>query len=227
MPMAKYTRKQFLGFGAALAGAATWPRRGRAASAPVFAAPFAPAAAQGAPPTVGVEPDTIVVNAAVFTSDPALPRAEAFAVKDGRFLAVGSTADIRRLATARTRVIDAGGGFASPGFIDAHSHPSGVNELYGVNCNLRTVKEIQEALRKKAASTPPGFWVSGFMFDDTKLDRPLTRRDLDEATTAHPVSVAHRGGHTTWFNSTAFELAKVTVYTPDPPDGRFDKGNDA
>ena len=44
----------------------------------------------------------------------------------------------------------------TPGFIDTHSHPSGVNELYGVNTNLRTVAEIQRALRTKALDTPPG-----------------------------------------------------------------------
>ena len=86
-----------------------------------------------------------------------------------------------------------------PGFIDAHSHPSGVEELYGVNTNLRTVREIQSAIRAKVETTAPEVWITGFMFDDTKLDRPLTRKDLDEATTEHPVSVAHRGGHTTFY----------------------------
>jgi predicted amidohydrolase YtcJ len=143
------------------------------------------------------------------------------AVKDGRFLAVGSTSDIRNVATARTTVIDAKGMTVTPGFIDAHCHPSGVNELYGVNTNLRSVREVQDALRKKAAQTPPGEWVNGFMFDDTKLtDAPLTRRHLDEAVPNHPVSVAHRGGHTNWYNSKAFELAGITRETPDPPDGR-------
>ena len=103
--------------------------------------------------------------------------------------------------------------------------PSGVQELYGVNTNLRTVREIQAAIKTKAEATPPGFWVNGFMFDDTKLDRPLTRKDLDEATTEHPVSVAHRGGHTTFYNSKAFELAGITAQTPDPSDGRFIKTN--
>ncbi|NIM52653.1 MAG: hypothetical protein GTO22_25980 [Gemmatimonadales bacterium] len=65
--------------------------------------------------------------------------------------------------------------------IDAHCHPSGVRELTGVNVNLRTVAEVKEALRRRAAETPPGYWVSGYMYDDTKLDRPVIRRDLDEA----------------------------------------------
>src|SRR6185369_7357196 len=93
------------------------------------------------------------------------------------------------------------------------------------NTNLRTVREIQAAIKKKADDTPPGFWVTGFQFDDTKLDRPLTRKDLDAATTEHPVSVAHRGGHTVFFNSKAFELAGITAQTPDPSGGRFFKEN--
>jgi predicted amidohydrolase YtcJ len=96
-----------------------------------------------------------------------------------------------------------------------------VDELYGVNCNVRTVAEIQAAVRQKAAQTPPGFWVTGFMFDDTKLDRPLHRRDLDAATTTHPVVINHRGGHTSFYNSLAFQLANITRDTPDPNGGRF------
>ena len=87
------------------------------------------------------------------------------------------------------------------------------------------MREIQAAIKQKAETTAPEVWVTGFMFDDTKLDRPLTRKDLDEATTEHPVSVAHRGGHTNFYNSKAFELAGITAQTPDPPDGRFFRDN--
>ena len=221
--MAKYTRGEFLGFGAALAGAFTLGRlrggRGSGLSA------IASAQQPPVPPVGGGEPDLIVMNGKVFTSDPAQPRAEAFAVKNGRFIAVGSTSDVRNLAIARTRIIDAERMTVTPGFIDAHCHPSGVQELYGVNTNLRTVREIQAAIRRKAESTPPGYWINGFMFDDTKLDRPLMKKDLDEATTEHPVVVAHRGGHTSWYNSKALELAGITKDTPDPPDGRFFREN--
>ena len=209
--MPKYTRGEFLGLSALIAGGAAL--RGL----PFAETAFAPEQAQQRP----LDPDLIVVNARVYTVDPSQPTAEAFAVKGDRFIAVGSTSDIRNLATPRTRVIDAGRMTVTPGFIDTHCHPSGVEELYGVNAGVRTVAGIQDAVRRKAATTPPGFWISGFMFDDTKLDRPLHRRDLDAATTQHPVVIAHRGGHTSWYNSLAFELARVTRETPDPPDGRF------
>jgi predicted amidohydrolase YtcJ len=214
--MSKITRGEFLGFGAVLAGAFTLGRR------PGAVRIEQPMPAQSA---AGGEPDLVLLNAGVLTSDAAAPRAEAFAVKNGRFIAVGSTSDVRNLTNGRTPVIDAQRMTVVPGFIDAHSHPSGVDELYGVNTNLRTVREIQAAIRRKVENSAPEVWITGFMFDDTKLDRPLTRKDLDEATTTHPVSVAHRGGHTTFYNSKAFELAGITAETPDPPDGRFFKEN--
>jgi predicted amidohydrolase YtcJ len=215
--MAKYTRGEFLGFGAALAGAFTLdPLRGGAPAAAV---------AQPPAPGGGGAPDLLVVNARVLTSDAAAPRAQAVAVKDGRFTAVGSNDEVRNLATAGTTVIDAQQMTIVPGFIDAHSHPSGVEELFGVNTNLRTVREIQAAIRRKAEMTAPEVWINGFMFDDTKLDRVLTRKDLDEATTEHPVAVNHRGGHTSWYNTRALTLAGITKDTPDPPDGRFFREN--
>ena len=207
--MPTYTRKEFLGLGAVLAGGAGVARL--------------PVAAAQEPSAGGAGPaDLAVVNARVYTVDDALPRAEAFAVRGDRFAAVGSSDDVRNLVGPGTEVIDAAGMTVTPGFIDTHSHPSGVNELYGVNTNLRTVGEIQAALRRKALDTPPGRWVRGFMFDDTKVvDGPLHRTHLDAAVPDHPVNVAHRGGHTNWFNSTAFALAGIDRDTPDPPDGRF------
>ena len=212
--MATYTRKEFLGLSAWLAGG-------------VGATGLPVAEAQETGVDDGRQPDLAVVNGRVYTIDDAMPQAQAFAVKSGRFIAVGSTDDIRNLIGPNTEVIDAEGMTITPGFIDTHCHPSGVNELYGVNTNLRTVAEIQAALRRKATDTPPGRWVNGFMFDDTKVvDGPLHRTHLDEAVPDHPVNVAHRGGHTNWYNSNAFALAGITRDTPDPPDGRFSRDAD-
>jgi predicted amidohydrolase YtcJ len=211
--MRKYSRGEFLSLTAMLAGAAALAK-----------IPFGRALAQQPrlTPVPPESPDFIVVNARVYTIDPAAPRAQAFAVKYGRFTAVGSNADVRNLATRATPVVDAAGMTVVPGFIDCHCHPRGVNELYEVNANLRSVKEIQDALRKKLADTPPGYWINGYMFDDTKLsDGPLTRAHLDAVSTQHPIGIHHRGGHTSFYNSKAFELAGVTKNTPDPDHGRF------
>ncbi|MBX9929079.1 MAG: amidohydrolase [Gemmatimonadaceae bacterium] len=214
--MRRISRHEFLGIAALLAGGWKLPRAPRALHA-MTPAPPPPLAVRGQ----GIEADSIVVNASVYTQDAALPTAEAFAVKEGRFLAVGNSSDIRNLATARTQVIDGRGMTVLPGFIDTHSHPSGVAELFDVNANVRTLAELQRALRERAAKTPPGEWVTGEFFDDTKLDRPLTRRDLDAVSTTHPIAVHHRGGHTSFYNSLAFANGGVTRETPDPSDGRY------
>ena len=208
----KLSRKEFLGFGAALAGATGIASAG-------FETLVSAQPATGAGP--GVAADLIVTNARVLTVDPAAPRAEAFAVKDGRFIAVGSTADIRNLADSRTQQIDAAGATITPGFIDCHCHVSGIGELFSVNANVPRVRELQANLKARADKTPPGQWVEAIMFDDTKLDVALTRKDLDEVSRDHPIVVGHRGGHTSWYNSKAFELAGVTRNTPDPDHGRF------
>jgi predicted amidohydrolase YtcJ len=173
------------------------------------------------------EPDLILYNANILTIDTADPRAQAVAIAGGRFLAVGSNDDVRNLAKAGTRQVDLGGKTVVPGFIDAHTHPSyaGIRHLRWVDCDLRSIAEIQDAIRARAAKTPAGDWVIGFKYDDTKTKegRKLTREDLDEATKDHPVFIEHRGGHTAYVNSLAFRRTEVSEDTADPAGGKFDR----
>ncbi|MBX9603381.1 MAG: amidohydrolase [Bryobacteraceae bacterium] len=172
-------------------------------------------------------PELILYNANIFTVDAANPRAQAVAIAGGRFLAVGSNQEVRALASARTRQADMGGKTVLPGFIDAHSHPasSGLSHLREVDCDLRSIADIQSAIRAKAAKTPAGQWVLGFKYDDTKTadGRKLNRTDLDAAAPDHPVMVTHRGGHTAYVNSKAMQIADVNDRTPDPPGGHLDR----
>jgi len=173
------------------------------------------------------KPDLILHNANIFTVDARQPRAQAVAMANGRFLAVGSNSEVLNLAAPGIRKIDLAGKTVLPGFIDAHCHPgsSGVDMVVTVNCDLPSIAAIQAALRERAARTAAGEWVLGSKYDDTKgtEGRMLTRADLDAAVPDHPVAVMHRGGHTTFYNSTAFRMAKVDEKTPDPPGGKFDR----
>jgi predicted amidohydrolase YtcJ len=215
----RHSRREFMGLSLAGATGALAPAWLSAGQAPA------------APPLVAVDPDVIVVNAVVHTMDSAVPRAQAFAVSSNRFVAIGSSADMRALAGPRTQVIDAKGATIVPGFIDTHNHAGGTTLLYEVlvgnpfEVEFVTIQSIIDKLRERARQTPPGTWVSGFFHDDTKLKdkRQLTRQDLDQVSTEHPVVVRHRGGHTAFYNSKAFELAKVTAQTPAPDGGTFDK----
>ena len=172
------------------------------------------------------EPDLILYNGNFWTVDPRNPRAQAVAISDNRFLAIGSNEDVLRLASGRSRKIDLGWKTVLPGFIDAHTHPaeSGRLHLRGVDCDLRSIAAIQAALRERSAKTPSGQWVLGFKYDDTKTSdvRKLTLQDLDAAVPDHPVLVTHRGGHEAFGNSLALKLAKVNEQTPDPSGGQFE-----
>jgi predicted amidohydrolase YtcJ len=182
-------------------------------------------------PTTGASPELLVINANVYTIDPRMPRAEAFAVSGGRFVAVGSTSDIKNLAGKNTQTFDATGMTVVPGFIDCHNHAGGevlLNEVLVGNpfeVEFVSIRSIIGKLRERAQATPPGTWVEGYFFDDTKLSdkRALNIRDLDEVSSDHPVIVRHRGGHTYFYNSKAFAMAGITRDTPNPMGGTYDK----
>src|SRR5215472_11185051 len=173
------------------------------------------------------KPDLILYNGNILTVNDRELRAQAVAIRRDRFLAVGSDSDVLHLASAGSKKIDLAGKTVTPGFIDAHSHPAeaGLMHLRMVDCDLRSISAIQGALRERAAKTPPGEWVLGFKYDDTKTEegRPLTVADLDAAAPDHPVHIEHRGGHTTYSNSLAFRKAGIDEKTPDPPGGKIDR----
>src|SRR5579862_114582 len=182
----------------------------------------------------GQDADLVVLNAKVYTVDSRVPRVEAFAVKAGRFIAVGNTAEMKALIGKGTETFDAKQMAVVPGFIDCHNHAPGNVLLYEVIVGnpyvveFVTIDNIVEKLRSKAAQTPSGTWVEGYFFDDTKVkdDRLLNIHDLDKVSKDHPVVVHHRGGHTSFYNSKALEMAEINKNTPNPPGGTFDRDAD-
>jgi len=174
--------------------------------------------------------DLIVINAKVYTVDTRMPRAEAFAVKNSRFIAVGTNDEIKGLAGKDTRTLDAKQMTVVPGFTDCHNHAGGEVLLYEVlvgnpfEVEFVTIDSIIDKLRAKARQTPPGTWVEGYFFDDTKVKdkRQLNVHDLDEVSLEHPVVVGHRGGHTSYYNSKALEMAGVTKDTKNTAGGTYD-----
>ena len=177
--------------------------------------------------STGIHADIVVKRGNLITMDATMPRAEAMAIKGHHILAVGSNDDIENLVGPATTVIDAAGMTVTPGFIDGHSHPIVPEHAVSANVNLPRIADVKEALRRQAARTPPGHWVRGVMYDDTKFEdeRPLNKYDIDDAVPDHPVFVWHRGGHTGVINSKAFEIAGITMDTPDPAGGKYYREN--
>ena len=177
--------------------------------------------------------DTIVINAKVITVDEAHPAAQAFAFDNGRFTAVGSTAEILKLKTPSTKVIDLKGMTVTPGFNDAHLHPQAIfdenSQYYRVwlgGDRVKTIDELVAALKRKAAITPPGKIINGYGYNDVLLGRHPNRHDLDKVSTTQPVSITHGSGHITVVNSFMLEAAGVTKETADPPGGALDRDPD-
>ena len=174
--------------------------------------------------------DLVVLNANVYTIDASMPKAEAFAVTDGKFIFVGNSDEARTLIGKKTQTLDAKKMTIVPGFIDCHNHAGGDLLLYEVlvgnpfEVEFVTIASIVDKLRAKAQKTPAGFWVEGYFFDDTKAkdNRQLNVHDLDQVSQEHPVCVHHRGGHTSFYNSKALELAGIDKQTPNRMGGTFD-----
>jgi predicted amidohydrolase YtcJ len=108
-----------------------------------------------------------------------------------------------------------------PASLTPHTHvaSSGLRHLKSVDCDLRSISAIQQAIRERASKTKTRRMdYFGFKFDDTKTaeGRTLTKADLDAAAPNNPVMVTHRGGHTSYVNTKALNIADVNNSTPDP-----------
>jgi len=175
-------------------------------------------------------PDLIIKNARIYTVSPAYTEAEAMACMNGIIIAVGSNHEIENLVGPGARILDAGGKTVVPGFIDAHCHPLSLEgkNLLQVDCSAEKVASIEElisAIREQAEKKPPGEWVLGARYDDTKLaeQRHPNRWDLDKASCRHPIHVRHVSGHLGVVNSMALEYGHITKNTDAPDGGSFDR----
>ncbi len=177
--------------------------------------------------------DTIVIDAKVITVDPNHPSAQAFAIDNGRFTAVGTNAEILKLKMASTNVIDLKGETVTPGFNDAHLHPQAIYQegtphyrvWLGAD-RVKTIDEVVAALKRQAAVTPAGERISGYGYNDVLLGRHPNRHDLDKVSTSQPVEITHGSGHITVVNSYVLNASGVTKDTPDPKGGALDRDPD-
>jgi len=176
-------------------------------------------AAQAAPA------DLIVRNGSIYTVQGTSTWAEAFAVRDGRYVAVGSNADIARLAGPQTRVIDLHGAMAMPGINDVHSHPldGAYEDLYA--CNFPPFSTLDQVLARVAdcaARAEPGDWVVGAAWSSTlmaEISTPASLAALDRASAGHPVLLRDESFHNRWANSEAMKRAGITAASVDPAGG--------
>lgn len=168
--------------------------------------------------------DLIVTGGPIYTADVRRPRVEAFRVRDGRFVAMGSRAEVLAMKGAATRVVDLGGYAVVPGLQDAHGHFLGLGASLG-SLDLRDTPSLSSITAKVAARLAgqrADRWIVGRGWDQN--DWPVkawpTRQDLDAVAPETPVFLVRIDGHAAWANSKALALAGITATTRDPDGGR-------
>ncbi len=174
--------------------------------------------------------DTVYANGRIYTVSEAQPWVEAVAIKDGKFLVVGSNADVEAVTGDGTEVIDLGGAFAMPGLVDIHGFhsPAAENRVY---CELKgtfwdpTEEQILADLRACVEEYPAGLeWFVAEGFAAAPMSKEaLSLATLDKIIPDKPAYIPDESGHNAWVNSRAFDLAGVTAKTPDPDAGYFER----
>jgi predicted amidohydrolase YtcJ len=166
--------------------------------------------------------DVVILHGKVYTLNSKQPWAEAVAIRGDRIVSVGRDAEIAKLQSQNTQVIDGKGRLVLPGFTDCHIHfIDGSFSLGRVNLEgAKDAADIQQRLREYAAAHPGDGWILGrgwnyAMFPSSLPDKKI----LDEVFPDRPAFLEGYDGHTYWANSKALELAHITKDTANPPNG--------
>jgi len=175
--------------------------------------------------------DTVYTNGKIYTVNETQPWAEAVAVKDGKFLAVGSNTDVEAMTGEATEVVDLEGMFAMPGIIDLHVHPF-TTPIYG-DMNLSFSEPTNPDLMMQELAT----------YAEAHLDKPVIRGGswgvgvypgnnpsktlLDEIVPDRAVALLDQTGHSLWLNSKALEVVAITAETPSDKSAIVEKDPDS
>ncbi|MFQ5578503.1 MAG: amidohydrolase [Anaerolineae bacterium] len=172
-------------------------------------------------------PNLILYNGALTTQDPALPRATALALRDGRIMAVGNDSDIRSLAHPGAEQINLNGRRVLPGLTDAHFH------LYDWAMLRRgiplagsaSLADVRRRVRQAVQAASPGQWILGQGWNQDAWPRPQLphRANLDDLTPDNPVILWRSDLHLAWANSRALRAAGITADTPNPDMGIIER----
>ncbi|MCD9184822.1 MAG: amidohydrolase [Pyrinomonadaceae bacterium] len=169
--------------------------------------------------------DLIVINAKIRTMDAAKPLAEAVAIKQNKIVAIGKSAEIKNLAGAETKIIDAQGKLLIPGFNDSHVHFFAVgNAFFRVELqNVSLPLEIAAKLKGNLRFVPKGQWILGGNWNQEKWkDKTLpTKELLDAVAPDNPVFLYHSNPQIVLVNSLALKLAKIDKNTKEIADGEI------
>jgi len=172
--------------------------------------------------------DTILINGKVLTVDGQFSTREAIAVRDGKIAAVGTTAEVRKLAGAETRIIDLQGRTVIPGLIDSHLHAIRAALSFSTEVNWIGARSLADAvgrIRDAARTMKPGAWLivaGGWNVQQFKENRRPTQAELVAAAPNNPVYV-QLGYGWAMLTPTAMKALNISTEADLPSGGRFEK----
>lgn len=169
----------------------------------------------------------IYLNGTIITMEEGNPQAEAICIQDGIITMVGSK--VKVMAEKDAEIIDLQGKTMLPGFIDGHSHLSGVAFSF-LQVDLSTARSFADIVillkeHAKNQGVKPGEWMIGRAYDHNFLvekNHP-DRHILDEVSTDNPILISHASSHMGVVNTKALEILGIDGNTPDPQGGRIAK----
>jgi len=177
--------------------------------------------------TIGQTPETVLINGRIVTLDAAGSVREALAVRDGKIMALGRSADIRKLAGRQTKVVDLGGRTVIPGLIDSHMHAVRAAMFFATEVNWIDTRSIPEAMRRlsDAARKRPGQWLivaGGWTPEQFKERRRPTQAEIVGAAPDNPVYVQLFYG-AALLSPTGFKTLNITSDADVPPRGKLER----
>jgi len=176
-----------------------------------------------------IEAGLVLRNAGAITLDPRRPQARTIYIHGAHILKISSKDIDPKLVGAAAQVIDCRGRAVIPAFHDAHCHVTAYAEsLLNIDlgpASVISIEDIISRIKAAAATTPAGAWIRCAGYNEFYLaeKRHPTLRDLDRATTAHPVKLTHRSGHAHVLNSAALALAGISGRSEEPPGGMIER----
>jgi len=167
--------------------------------------------------------DTVLLGGKIVTLDAQEHTVEALAIRDGKIAAVGSSAEIEKLAGPKTEIIRLEGKMVLPGFIESHCHSIDVARasLHDTYAELHSIAEMQDWIRRRARESPAGTWIEVPRNEITRLKehRHPTPAELDEATTDHPVLYTSTTKHVV--NTAGWRALGIVDAASKLPDGEI------
>jgi predicted amidohydrolase YtcJ len=185
-------------------------------------------------PAQTVPPEIIYVHGHILTGSHIRPDDKsrtpayvtAIAISHGTIIAVGNDADLLKLKTSSTKIVELNGAFAMPGFNDAHTHIAyaGQQKLSVDLDHISSLSEMQQRIKTAAVNARPGAWLQGGGWDHTIWPTKTLPNlaDIDAVTAGHPAEFSRTDGHILVANSAALAAAGITPATPDPPGAKID-----